>query len=112
MIEFGVLRKQAFVYKYYGQRNARQFAPHALREAVPGERVGPVSGGFLQLEGLGKIAYSNVRRPKPLMDVSAEAAEVCSSRPTTAAIASAIAVGIRCVAALLHCCLQQHAHTC
>ena len=67
---------QAFVYKYYGQRNARQFAPHTLREAVPGERAGPVSGGFLQLEGLGKIAYSNVRRPKPLMDVSAEAAEV------------------------------------
>ncbi len=71
---------QAFVYKYYGQRNARQFAPHALREAVPGERVGPVSGGFLQLEGLGKIAYSNVRRPKPLMDVSDEAVEVCSTR--------------------------------
>ena len=71
---------QAFVYKYYGQRNARQFAPHALREAVPGERAGPASGGFLPLEGLGKIAFSNVRRPKPLMDVNTQPAEV---RPTS-----------------------------
>ena len=68
---------QAFLYKHYGQRNARQFAPHALREAAPGERAGPAVGAnFVQLEGLGKIPFSNVRRPKPLMDVSAEAAEV------------------------------------
>ena len=67
------------MYKYYGQRNARQFAPHALREAVPGERAGPAGSGFLQLEGLGKIPFSNVRRPKPLMDVSAAPVEVRST---------------------------------
>ena len=76
---FCAAESQAFVYKHYGQRNARQFAPHTLRQAVPGERAGPIAGGFLQLEGLGKIAYSNVRRPKPLMDVSTEAAEVLLS---------------------------------
>ena len=79
---------QAFLYKHYGQRNARQFAPHALREAAPGERMGPAVGAnFVQLEGLGKIPFSNVRRPKPLMDVSAEAAEVrvrCSDLGCTA----------------------------
>ena len=100
---------QAFVYKYYGQRNARQFAPHALREAVPGERVGAVSGGFLQLQGLGKIAYSNVRRPKPLMDVSAETVEVCQTAQPQLREPLRLSVESAFVDALLCCSLLQHA---
>jgi DNA topoisomerase 2-associated protein PAT1 len=80
-LTLSVLLLQAFLHKHYGQRNARHFAPHTLREAAPGERAGPaVAANFVQLEGLGKIPFSNVRRPKPLMDVSAEVRVSCVTR--------------------------------
>ena len=47
----------------------RVFAPDALRELAPAERAGAEPQVFAKLEGLGKIAFSNLRRPKPLMDV-------------------------------------------
>ena len=63
---------QAFVYKFYGKRNRRSFAPESVRELAPTEKVAPDEVAFVKLEGLGRVPFSNVRRPRPLMDVSAE----------------------------------------
>ena len=35
---------------------------------MPNEKSGQVGTTFVQLQGLGKIPFSNVRRPKPLME--------------------------------------------
>lgn len=35
---------------------------------MPNERSGQAGATFVQLQGLGKIPFSNVRRPKPLME--------------------------------------------
>ncbi|KAL0039498.1 hypothetical protein WJX79_010600 [Trebouxia sp. C0005] len=51
------------------QRHSRLFAPNELRELAPTERTGSDSVSYVKLEGLGKIPFSNIRRPKPLMDV-------------------------------------------
>lgn len=59
---------QAFVNKHYQQRNAQHFAPQHLRSAMPNEKSGQAGTSFVQLQGLGKIPFSNVRRPKPLME--------------------------------------------
>lgn len=63
---------QAFVYKYYGQRNKRSFAPESVRELAPTERAAEGDVAFVKLEGLGKVPFSNVRRPRPLMDLAIE----------------------------------------
>lgn len=63
---------QAFVYKFYGKRNRRSFAPESVRELAPTEKVAPDEVAFVKLDGLGRVPFSNVRRPRPLMDVSAE----------------------------------------
>ena len=59
---------QAYLDKHK-QRHNRQFAPNELRELAPTERTGSDSVSYVKLEGLGKIPFSNIRRPKPLMDV-------------------------------------------
>lgn len=61
---------QAFVYKYYEQRNTRVFAPESVRELNPTEKAAPGEVSFVKLEGLGKVPFSNIRRPRPLMDIS------------------------------------------
>lgn len=61
---------QAYVFKHRGGRNARWFAPEGLRELAPAERIGAGAATYVALEGLGKVAYANIRRPRPLMDVS------------------------------------------
>ena len=48
------------------------FAPDALRDLAPSEKLGAEPAMYVKLEGLGKIAYSNIRRPRPLMDLVAE----------------------------------------
>lgn len=63
---------QAFVFKYYGKRNKRSFAPESVRELAPTEKVAPDEVSFVRLEGLGRVPFSNVRRPRPLMDVTPE----------------------------------------
>lgn len=63
---------QAFVFKYYGKRNKRGFAPETVRELAPTEKVAPDEVSFVRLEGLGRVPFSNVRRPRPLMDVTPE----------------------------------------
>lgn len=41
-----------------------------MRELAPTEKVAPDQVAFVQLEGLGKVPFSNIRRPRPLMDVT------------------------------------------
>ncbi|KAK9847109.1 hypothetical protein WJX84_012013 [Apatococcus fuscideae] len=60
----------AYVQKHGRNRNPRDFAPAALREMAPTERLGGEPLAYVKLEGLGKIPFSNIRRPKPLMDVA------------------------------------------
>lgn len=59
---------QAYLDKHR-RRQSQQFAPNQLRELAPTERTGSDSVSYVKLEGLGKIPFSNIRRPKPLMDV-------------------------------------------
>ena len=68
--------RQAFVNKHGGGRNARWFAPERIRELAPSERGAAEAATFLSVEGLGRIPFSNVRRPRPLMDVAAPAPKV------------------------------------
>ena len=63
---------QAFVHKYYGGKNQKLFAPESVRELAPTEKVAADEISFVKLEGLGKVPFSNIRRPRPLMDVTAE----------------------------------------
>ena len=60
---------QAVVEKGGWGVNARTFAPDALRELAPAEKGVADLPSFARLDGLGKIPFSNVRRPKPLMDL-------------------------------------------
>jgi hypothetical protein len=60
---------QAFINKHFKGCNARWFAPERIRELAPSERGERGAATFVSLEGLGKIPFSNIRRPKPLMDV-------------------------------------------
>ena len=45
------------------------FAPEALRDAAPASRPAAEDAAYAKLEGLGKIPFSNIRRPRPLMDL-------------------------------------------
>lgn len=48
----------------------RFFAPDTLRDAAPAGKSGAHEGAaYAKLEGLGKIPFSNIRRPRPLMDL-------------------------------------------
>ena len=59
------------------------FAPEALRDAAPASRPATEDAAYAKLEGLGKIPFSNIRRPRPLMDLMdkqpAEPSEVRSA---------------------------------
>lgn len=63
---------QAFLYKHYDGKNKANFAPESVRELAPTEKVAAESVAFVKLEGLGRVAFSNVRRPRPLMDLSSD----------------------------------------
>lgn len=63
---------QAFISKYYDGKNNDVFAPESVRELAPTEKVAAENIAFVKLEGLGRVAFSNIRRPRPLMDVSIE----------------------------------------
>ena len=45
------------------------FAPSELPELSPQERDGGQSTAFVDLKGLGRVSFSNVRRPRPIMDI-------------------------------------------
>lgn len=60
---------QAFLFKHYGKRNKRTFAPESVRELAPTEKMAPDEVAFVKLDGLGRVPFSNIRRPRPLMDV-------------------------------------------
>lgn len=57
------------MHKHRAGRNTRWFAPEGLRELGPTEKVGTEQTAYVKLEGLGKIPFSNIRRPRPLMDI-------------------------------------------
>ena len=61
---------QAFLHKH-APLNSRHFVPESLRELAPTERLGGEAVNYVKLEGLGKIAFSSIRRPKPLMEFGA-----------------------------------------
>ena len=44
------------------------FAPREVRQLAPSERAAAVPDMFARVQGLGRIPYANLRRPKPLMD--------------------------------------------
>ena len=75
---------QAFLNKHFKGCNVRWFAPERIRELAPSERGPAGAATFVSLEGLGRIPFSNIRRPKPLMDVGAGPGEqvscLCSVR--------------------------------
>lgn len=56
----------------------RWFAPERIRELAPSERGPAGAATFVSLEGLGRIPFSNIRRPKPLMDIGAGPGEQVS----------------------------------
>ncbi|KAK2080813.1 hypothetical protein QBZ16_000667 [Prototheca wickerhamii] len=66
---------QGFVYKYYHRRNQRLFAPDTVRELAPTEKLSGDQVSYVDLEGLGRVPFSNIRRPRPLMDVPADDSE-------------------------------------
>lgn len=51
--------------------NSREFTPDALRDLAPSEKTEEEPLTYVKLEGLGKIPYSDVKRPKPVMDLVA-----------------------------------------
>lgn len=63
------MRLQAYVFKHRAGRNVGWFAPDKMRDIGPTEKVGMEQQAFAKLEGLGKIPFSNIRRPRPLMDL-------------------------------------------
>ena len=52
------------------EHDLRFFAPDLLRDAAPAGRApAHEDAAYAKLEGLGKIPFSNIRRPRPLMDL-------------------------------------------
>ena len=48
------------------------FAPREIRQLAPSERAAADPDVFARVEGLGRIPYANLRRPKPLMDTGSQ----------------------------------------
>ena len=65
------LMVQALVHKITQGANSRDFTPDALRDLAPAEKTEEEPLAYVRLEGLGKIPYSDIKRPKPLMDLVA-----------------------------------------
>ena len=61
---------QAFLDKHHNHLNKGTFAPESVRELAPTEKMAAESVAFVKLEGLGRVAFSNIRRPRPLMELS------------------------------------------
>lgn len=94
---------QAYLDKHR-RRQSQQFAPNQLRELAPTERTGSDSVSYVKLEGLGKIPFSNIRRPKPLMDVD-------PTLPPAKPEQGQCAVSSPCVRLAL-CCTTRHSSFC
>ena len=57
-------------YRKKHQEGFNRFAPGALRDLGCAERSGKTEIKFAELEGLGKIPFSNLRTPRPLLDIA------------------------------------------
>ena len=71
---------QAWLAKTFPGLNREMFAPDQIRgpDTDSMERLSSNddrSSLFVKLSGLGRVAYSNIRRPRPLMDISTEELE-------------------------------------
>ena len=53
----------------FGSGSSADFAPRVLRELAKAAG-GKATTAFVQLEGLGKVPFGNVRRPKPLLELA------------------------------------------
>ncbi len=60
-----------FLYKHYGKCNKALFRPETVRNLDPTQRAEQGAATYVKLSGLGKLALSNIRRPRPLMDIRA-----------------------------------------
>mmetsp|Transcript_35186 Transcript_35186/g.66322 ORF Transcript_35186/g.66322 Transcript_35186/m.66322 type:complete len:905 (-) Transcript_35186:458-3172(-) len=58
---------------------AQRFWPESLREMLPQEKMGALPVAYVQLDGLGRVPFSNVRRPKPIMDLGGPRAPAATS---------------------------------
>jgi len=68
---------QAWLDRQVPGANRKEFAPERLREVSPLDRTNQGGPTVAPVEGLGRITLMNIRRPKPLMEVTeAEMAEM------------------------------------
>ena len=49
-----------------------------VRELAPTEKLSGDQVSYVDLEGLGRVPFSNIRRPRPLMDVPADDSEAAA----------------------------------
>ena len=72
------LDRAAYEHDYYYQKwlsvtNASKlkepFAPETLREVAPQAKEARAPTAFVTLEGLGRVPFSNIRAPKPIVDM-------------------------------------------
>ena len=49
-----------------------------MRELAPTEKLSGDQVSYVDLEGLGRVPFSNIRRPRPLMDVPADDSEAAA----------------------------------
>lgn len=54
-----------------GSRGKSQFAPSSLRELPPRTKAVAEPHAYLQVEALGRVPFSSIRRPRPLLEVDA-----------------------------------------
>lgn len=55
--------------KFAGAKLKHHFYPTQLRELPPGARANSEPHAFLQVDALGRVPFSSVRRPRPLLEV-------------------------------------------
>lgn len=55
--------------KSSGARLKHHFCPTNLRDCPPGARASNEPHAFLQVDALGRISFSSIRRPRPLLEV-------------------------------------------
>ena len=77
------LDRPAYEHDYYYQnwlsvtnkgKLREPFAPETLREVAPQAKEARAPTAFVTLEGLGRVPFSNIRAPKPIVDMKGDGA--------------------------------------
>ncbi|XP_071725747.1 protein PAT1 homolog [Rutidosis leptorrhynchoides] len=55
--------------KSSGAKLRHHFCPTQLRDCPPGDRAANEPHAFLQVDALGRVSFSSIRRPRPLLEV-------------------------------------------